>query len=161
MTTLPVRHPAEVLQIDPEGLHIANSYLVHQTLEKTAQELGLDSSLVASHLSRPEIKSYINTVFRDMGFNNRFKIRQALDCVISRKFQELQESDTGSSKDIAELLALSHKMSMEELDREIALEKIRSSSIRSQVNVQINEGIQGGNYANLLQRLLSDNNKPT
>lgn len=161
MNTLPATHPAEVLQIDPEGLEIANSYLVNQTLEKTSQALNLSVELVAHHLARPEIKSYISTVFRDMGFNNRFKIRKAMDALISRKFQELQESDTGSSKDIAELLMLSHKMSMEELDREIALEKIRSSNIKSQVNVQINEGLAGGNYATLLQRLLSDNNKQT
>lgn len=80
-------------------------------------------------------------------------MRRAMDTLISKKFQELDEAGVGSSKDIADLLALSHKMTMEQLDREIALEKVRGSNIKSQVNVQINDQ-SGSNYGTLLDKLL-------
>jgi uncharacterized pyridoxal phosphate-containing UPF0001 family protein len=81
-----------------------------------------------------------------------------MDAVLKRKFQEMEEADVGSNKDIAELLALSHKMSMELLDREIQLEKLRSERAgpKSQVNVQINEGGDGTKYGALISRLLGD-----
>jgi hypothetical protein len=44
---------------------------------------------------------------------------------------------------------------METLDKELQLEKLRGSSIKSQVNVQINEG-GGSNYGNLIERLISN-----
>jgi hypothetical protein len=43
-------------------------------------------------------------------------------------------------------------MTIEQLDREIALEKVRASNIKSQVNVQINDS--GSNYGSLLDKLL-------
>jgi hypothetical protein len=157
MNHLPApHHPAEVLTIDPEGLEIANCYLVNQSLTKVSEELGVSTELIAQTLESPQIKAYISQVFFDVGFNNRFKMRRAMDVLISKKFQELEESGVGSSKDITELLALSHKMTMEQLDREIALEKIRSrgsATPRSQVNVQIND--HGSNYGNLLERLMN------
>ena len=151
---LPAQHPAEVLALDPEGLEVANCYLQTQNLQKTAEELGVSTELVASQLNRREVKVYIDGVFRDMGYNNRFKMRRAMDTLISKKFQELDEAGVGSSKDIADLLALSHKMTMEQLDREIQLEKVRSNNIKSQVNVQINDGGSASNYGSLLDKLL-------
>lgn len=157
MNTLPTTHPAEVLVISPEGLEVANTYLQTQSVEKAADDLGVSTETILAQLDRPEVKRYIDQVFLDTGFNNRFKMRKAMDALIARKFQELDEAGVGSSKDIADLLQLSHKMTMEELDRQIALEKLKTknSSIRSQVNVQINEGVQpGSNYGNLLERLM-------
>lgn len=151
---IPAQHPAEVIALDPEGLEVANCYLQTQSLTKTAEELGVSTELVASQLNRREVKTYIDGVFRDMGFNNRFKMRKAMDTLISKKFQELDEAGVGSSKDIADLLALSHKMTMEQLDREIQLEKVRGSNIKSQVNVQINDQGSGSNYGTLLDKLL-------
>jgi hypothetical protein len=155
---LPATHPAETLQIDPEGLEIANCYLQTQSLSKVAEDLGISTELVATQLNRREVKSYIDQVFKDVGFNNRFKMRKAMDMLISKKFQELDEAGVGSSKDIADLLALSHKMTMEQLDREIQLEKVRANNIKSQVNVQINDGgSSGSNYGSLLEKLLKSN----
>jgi hypothetical protein len=154
---LPAHHPAETLQIDPEGLEIANCYLQTQSLSKVAEDLGISTELVATQLNRREVKAYIDQVFKDVGFNNRFKMRKAMDMLISKKFQELDEAGVGSSKDIADLLALSHKMTMEQLDREIQLEKVRAANIKSQVNVQINDNGAGSNYGNLLEKLLKSN----
>jgi hypothetical protein len=80
-------------------------------------------------------------------------MRAAMDAILKKKFQEMEESETGSSKDIAELMALSHKMTMEEMSKQIELEKLRQTNIKSQVNVQINDG--GSKYENLIQRLIT------
>jgi len=149
--------PAEVVNISPEALEVSNCYLQLQDARQVADELGLPIEQVTDILGRREVKRYIDQVFFDTGYNNRFLMRRAMDALIKKKFSELDESDTGSSKDIAELLAMSHKMSMDLLDREIQLEKIRSGpgGPQKQVNVQINEGLDGSKYSQLVQRLVS------
>lgn len=152
--------PAEVIDISPEALEVANTYLQCQDLKQTADELGITLELATQLLSKREVKAYIDNVFMNVGFNNRFKMRDAMDAVIKKKFQELEDSETGSSKDIAELLALSHKMSMDELDKQIKLESLRQSNIKNQVNVQINDN-DGTKYSNLIQQLLGTVTTPT
>lgn len=150
--------PAEVVQIDPEGLEIANLYVTHGDPVKVAGELGVPLEEVVTTLRRREVKGYVDYLFQSTGFNNRIKLRKAMDLVLERKFQELDENGGGSTKDIADLLALSHKMTMEHLEKEIALEKLRLGGDhrgpKSQVNVQINENAGGTNYSNLLDRLM-------
>lgn len=148
--------PAEVLNIAPEALEIANCYLQCQDARAVAEELEMSVDVVSNYLARREVKAYINQVFFDMGFNNRFKMRRAMDAILAKKFSEMEEADTGSSKDIAELMALSHKMSIELLDREIQLEKLRTerSGPTNQVNVQINEGGDGTKYGALISKLM-------
>jgi hypothetical protein len=149
--------PAETLKISPEALEIANCYLQLQDARQVAHELSIDPELVTTTLARKEVRGYIDQVFFDTGYNNRFLMRQAMDAIIRQKFQELDEAGVGSSKDIAELLALSHKMSMDLLDREIQLEKIRQGNPgpQRQVNVQINEGGDGTKYGQLIHKLIS------
>lgn len=148
--------PAETVQISPEALEVANCYLQVQDARKVAEELDVDPKLVTDYLARREVKQYIDHVFMDTGYNNRFLMRKAMDALIRQKFQELEESGVGSSKDIAELLALSHKMSMDLLDREIQLAKAQQASgPQKQVNVQINEGLDGTKYSKLIQQLIS------
>ena len=155
MKNLPVTHPAEVLEISPEALEIANCYLVKQSAQGVADELSISTELVTNILARREVKAYIDQVFFDTGFNNRFRMRDAMDAIIQKKFQELDEADVGSSKDILEILALSHKMTMETLDRQIQLEKLKGSNLRTQTNIQINEG--GSNYHTLIEKLVRSN----
>jgi hypothetical protein len=148
--------PTDTLTIQPEYLEVANLYLQVQDTAEVADSLGIPQADVAQILRRPDVKSYINQVFFDVGFNNRFRLRKAMDALIQQKFQELEESQTGSGKDISELLALSHKMTMEQLQAEIQLEKIRSGGPKNQVNVQINETGDGTRYGQLIQQLLGD-----
>jgi hypothetical protein len=146
--------PAETVQIAPEALEVANCYLQLQDARRVADELDLPVSLVTEILARREVKSYIDHVFMDTGFNNKFEMRAAMDALIKKKFQEMHEADVGSTKDITELLALSHKMSMDLLDREIQLEKARQvNQPQKQVNVQIND--DGTKYSSLISRLIS------
>jgi DNA-binding CsgD family transcriptional regulator len=148
--------PAETVRISPEALEVANAYLQLNDARAVAQELDLDPETVTNLLARREVKTYIDSVFFDSGYNNRFLMRRAMDALIKQKFQELEESQTGSTKDIAELLQMSHKMSMDLLDREIQLEKARvATGPQKQVNVQINEGLDGSKYSQLVQKLIS------
>lgn len=148
--------PAETVQIAPESLEVANCYLQLNDPQKVAHELGLDTQTVNNILARREVKSYVDAVFFDSGYNNRFLMRRAMDALIKQKFQELEEAGSGSQKDISELLQQSHKMSMDLLDREIQLEKIRAGTgPHKQVNVQINEGLDGSKYSALVHKLIS------
>lgn len=121
--------------------------------------LGMPTDMISEILSRKEIRAYINNVFMDVGFNNKFKMRELMDGIIQKKLQEMDENDLGSGKDIMEILALSHKMSMDILDREIKLAEIQAKNgtggIKNQTNVQINAG-DGSNYGNLIERLLKN-----
>jgi hypothetical protein len=146
--------PAETINIAPEALEVANCYLQLQDAKRVANELDLQPDLVTEILKRREVRAYIDAVFMDTGFNNKFEMRAAMDALIKQKFQELHESQTGSTKDIAELLALSHKMSMDLLDREIQLEKLRAGTApQRQVNVQIND--DASKYSALISRLIT------
>lgn len=156
---LPTASPAQALVISPEALEIANTYLQCQNLNKTAQDLGLTPDMVSEILDRREVRAYIDNVFLDMGFNNRFLMREVMDTIIRKKLEELNEAEIGSSKDIMDILALSHKMTMDALDRQIQLEKIRNPQVKTQTNVQINElGGDGTKYGALLQKLIGVGN---
>lgn len=146
--------PAATVNLAPEALEVANCYLQLQDAKRVAGELDLAPDLVAEILRRREVRAYIDHVFMETGFNNRFEMRAAMDALIKQKFQELHESQTGSTKDIAELLQLSHKMSMDYMDREIQLEKLRQGTApHQQVNVQIND--DGSKYSSLISKLIS------
>lgn len=152
----PITAPAETLQLSPESLEVANCYLQLANIQQVASEMQLPVEYVTNILRRPEVRSYVNLIFADSGFNNRVTMRRAMDALLQQKFAELEQAQTGSNKDIADLLALSHKMSMDLLDREIALAKLQQGqdNIRNQVNVQINEGLGASKYASLINKLL-------
>ena len=156
----PITLPAESVRISPEHLQIADCYLHTQSSQSTASALELGTELVADVLQLPQVRSYIDQVFRDAGFNNRYKLRAALDAVIAKKFQDMELSETGSNKDIADLLALSHKFTMDQLQLELEFLKLqqREHNIKNQVNVQINDS-GGSNYQQLINRLLDADNK--
>ena len=157
MENTPQTHnPGEFIEISPEALTVANCYLQSQDIRQVAHELDLQPEIVTQYLNRREVKSYIDTVFMDLGFNNRIKMRRAMDALIQQKFQQMEEAGVGSNKDIADLLALSHKMAMEHLDKQIQLEKIKAGEVRHQTNIQINnEGLtDNSKYGQLIAKLL-------
>ena len=149
--------PALVTQIAPEALSVAEAYLKSMNIADTAGDLGISEQEVTTYLAKKEVKRYVDTVFMDVGYRNKFKLASALDGIIEQKLEELDESDMGSNKDIADLLALAHKMRMEELKAQTELVKAEHSQIKQQTNVQINETPFGsGNYGELMQKLLKE-----
>ena len=92
-----------------------------------------------------------------MGYRNKNNFASVLDEMIQSKLEEAQESGVYSSKDLADLLQMAHKMRMDEIKAQAELEKVSSSNIKNQTNVQINEGVPfgQGNYGKLMDKLLN------
>jgi len=148
----------EDAQISPEGLEIANTYLKTTSVSDTATELGIPEDQVSRYLGQREVKKYVDTVFLDVGYRNRFKLASALDDIIERKLEELDEADMTSNKDIADLLQMAHKMRMDEMKTQTDAAKAEQTSIKNQTNVQINDNSSfgEGNYGELMKKLLSE-----
>jgi vacuolar-type H+-ATPase subunit H len=146
----------EDAQISPEGLEIANTYLKTTSVSDTAAELGIPEDQVSRYLGQREVKKYVDTVFLDVGYRNRFKLASALDDIIERKLEELDEADMTSNKDIADLLQMAHKMRMDEMKTQTDAAKAEQTSIKNQTNVQINDNSSfgEGNYGELMKKLL-------
>lgn len=143
--------PAEGLNISPEGLEIANTYLEVQDINKTALKLGVEPEFITKMLARKEIKAYVDSIFFNLGYNNRYKLRGIMDKLINDKMKEMEEAGTTSKKDIVELLALSLKITQAETQRLIEENKLAESQIRTQTNIQINGA---DNYSSLIEKLL-------
>ena len=75
-------------KMSPEGLEIANSYLEHGSIPAVCADLGVQENEVSEMLNKREIKQYIDTVFLDTGYRNRFKISETLDMLIEKKLEE-------------------------------------------------------------------------
>ncbi len=148
----------ELTTISPEGLEIANSYLQFGNIRGVCDYLQVPEQQVVEVLNKREVKKYIDTVYLDMGYRNKNNIATVLDEMIASKLDEAQESGMYSSKDLADLLQMAHKMRMDEIKAQADLEKAQSSNIKNQTNVQINESIPfgHGNYGKLMEKLLKD-----
>ena len=122
------------------------------------QFLQVPEDRVVEALNKREVKKYIDTVYLDVGFRNKNNIAAALDEMIQSKLEEAQESGVYSSKDLADLLQMAHKMRMDEIKAQTEAEKASTSTIRTQNNVQINDGsvpFGQGNYGKLMDKLLN------
>lgn len=141
--------------ISPEGLELANAYLSFGSLKEAASSLAISPDKAAEILDRREVRSYIDQVYLDLGYRNRFRLGNLLDEIIEKKFEEAQESDMYTSKDLVDLIQLAHKMRMDELKAQQ-----QQTTIKNQTNVQINETPFGqGNYGKLMDKLLNGETK--
>ena len=150
----------ELTTISPEGLEVANSYLQFGNIRGVCDHLQVAENKVVEILNKREVKKYIDTVYLDMGYRNKNNIGTVLDEMIASKLEEAQETGVYSSKDLADLLQMAHKMRMDEIKAQADLAKAESSNIKNQTNVQINEGVPfgQGNYGKLMEKLLNGTN---
>jgi len=148
----------EDAHISPEGLEIANTYLKTTSVADTASSLGIPEDQVSRYLNQREVKKYVDTVFLDVGYRNRFKLASTLDTIIERKLEELDEADMTSNKDIADLLQMAHKIRMDEVKAQTDASKAEQTSVKNQTNVQINDNstFGEGNYGELMKKLLAE-----
>ena len=148
----------EITPISPEGLEVANCYLQYGNIRAVCDYLQVPENRVVELLNKREVKKYIDTVYLDVGFRNKNNIASALDEIIASKLEEAQESGVYSSKDLADLLQIAHKMRMDEIKAQADAEKASTTNIRTQNNVQINDGsvpFGQGNYGKLMEKLLN------
>ena len=140
-------------KMSPEGLEIANAYLEYGNIQETATALAVDENTISEWLGKREVKAYIDSVYLDTGYRNRFKIGNILDEVI----KEAEESEVFTNKDLVDLLQMAHKIRMDEMKAQAEMEKAKGSSIKTQNNVQINaDGFGQGNYGELMKKLLNN-----
>jgi hypothetical protein len=145
-------------KMSPEGLEIANSYLEHGSIPAVASKLRVSQSEVTEILNKREIKQYIDTVFLDTGYRNRFKLSETLDMLIEKKLEESEETQIYTNKDMADLIQMAHKMRMEEIKAQTEMEKAKAQTVKTQVNIQDNSGMPfgQGNYGELIKKLMKD-----
>ena len=148
----------ELTTISPEGLEVANSYLTFGNIRAVVEQLGVQENKVVELLNKREVKKYIDTVYLDMGYRNKNNIATLLDEMIESKLDEAKESGVYSNKDLADLLQMAHKMRMDEIKAQAELQKAEATSVKSQTNIQVNEGVPfgQGNYGKLMEKLLKD-----
>ena len=145
-------------RISPEGLEVANAYLELGNIQAVCIRLKLDEGECSEILAKREVKGYIDQVYLDTGYRNRFKLATALDDLIDRKMEEAEESEIYSNKDLADLLQMAHKMRMDEIKAQAELEKAKSQNVKNQINIQNNGDVPfgQGNYGELMKQLLKE-----
>ena len=145
-------------RISPEGLEIANAYLELGSIPAVCSRLQIDEAKASEYLAKREVKAYVDQVYLDTGYRNRFKLAEVLDTLIDAKMEEAEESEIYTSKDLADLVGMAHKIRMDELKAQTELEKAKAQTIKTQVNIQDNSQVPfgQGNYGELMKKLLKD-----
>lgn len=140
-------------QIQPEELAIADMYLRTGDISETAEALNIPRNEVVRTLNKRQVKEYVDTIFNDVGYLNRFKLADLWSKIIERKMEELDEAEIGSSRDIIEILDKATKFIE-------TMNKLQANRDKSgpgkQTNVQINEFGENGNYKALLSHLFKE-----
>ena len=149
----------DLTPISPEGLDVANCYLEYGDIESVSQAMQLPKFKVTQLLNKREVKKYIDTVYLDRGYRNRDRMGELLDTIIASKLEEAEESGIYTNKDLMDVLTVAHKMRMDEIKAQGEADK--HTNIKSQTNVQINEGLPygSGNYAELMKKLINGDSK--
>jgi len=145
----------EGVKLAPEVLVVVNNYLMTNDIGATSNQLRMPREKVIQYLNKREAKKYIDTVFLEQGYFNRGKIAQAMTDIIEKKLEELEEAEMSSTKDIADLLVMVHKMRMDEV--KVIQAENKATPVLNQTNVQNNIKAEfGQNYTNLLKNLTGD-----
>jgi hypothetical protein len=133
-------------KLSPEHLTFAQTYLSSLSLSETAKALQISDSDASELYNNKEVKRFIDTVFLQQGYLNRFKLVGLLNKIIDSKLTEAEETGIYSNKDLLDIIQTLHKISMDH-------EKINSDKSPSkQTNVQVNN--YGENLSSLLDRLV-------
>jgi len=144
----------ELIAVSPEGMEIANNYLQFGNIKAVSEMMQVPQHSVVEVLNTREVKKYLDTVYLDLGYRNRDNLASLMDTIIESKLEDAQESGMYSSKDLIEILQIAHKMRMDEI--KAMNDSTKTSTIKNQTNVQINEngGFGEGNYGKLMENLL-------
>lgn len=145
-------------QMSPEGMKVIEAYLeCGSDISQVGEYLNMPQEIVMSIYNRPEVRSYITTLFMESGFRNRDKFFGVMDTIIKKKLEDLEESELGSDADILEIMKVYHKMKMDEMAMQIKLEEAKSKRMPiNQTNIQNNFNLPGAdddNYMALMSRL--------
>lgn len=131
------------VQILPENLKVAEAYLKCQTIRDTALYLRISEEQVTDYLNKPDVKRFIDAVYLDQGYRNKFALGNLLDEIIQAKLEEARDIEHYTKYDLLDLLKFAHTLRVDE----------SKSKITHQTNVQMND-YGPGNYGKLMERLI-------
>lgn len=148
----PYSEDANPQAISPEGAKVANTYLSNGcSIFLTSRQLEMPTHEISVMLDQPLIRRYVNGVLKEAGITHMQKLAERMDALIEKKWEELEEAEMGSNKDIADLIALAHKMRQDMV--KFLQEDTKLSGPVTQKNTQVN--IYGeGAYGDLMKKLV-------
>lgn len=146
MTTA-LTHPDDTYKLNPEALDFVQTYLSCLNVSEAAETLGITKEEATKYLNQREVKRFMDTIFMEQGYMNRFKLSGILETVIQSKLEEAEETGVYTGKDLVDVLTLMHKIQMDhsKLAKEVAPV--------SQKNVQVNN-YGDGNLGSLIEQIV-------
>lgn len=145
MTTA-LTSPDANFRLNPEALEFVEVYLSNLNIEQTANELQISVERATDLLKQKEVQRFMDTIFLEQGYMNRFKLASILEKVVESKLEEAEESGVYTGKDLVEVLTLIHKIQMDHV------KVSRESAPGKQTNVQVNN--YGDNLGSLIDRIV-------
>lgn len=145
MTTA-IANPSETFRLNPEALEFVEVYLQNLDLDQTANSLGIPRETAVELIKQKEVQRFMDTIFMEQGYMNRFKLSGILEKVIESKLEEAEESGVYTGKDLIDVITLLHKMQMDHAKIQ------RDSAPAKQTNVQVNN--YGDNLGSLIDRIV-------
>lgn len=133
-------------KLSPEALDFTNVYLSTLDLEETAKQLGITTEHASSFIRKKEVKRFIDTVFLEQGYMNKFKLKSLLEKAIASKIEEAEETGIYTSKDLFDLIKLVHEIRKDEL------KTLEVQQPTNQTNVQVNS--YNDNLSSLIGKLV-------
>lgn len=117
----------ELITLD--DITIADAYLNCGDTRETAFNLGISVAELQAVLTRSEVTDYINIVYKEQTATSMNRMSSLMDDIINAK----RSDGIYTEKDLADLVALQHKMLMD--NRSMALKEQKANQI---TNTQIN-----------------------
>lgn len=152
--TTQITKPDEIFQLSPEALEFTQKYLETLDLDATAKYMQISRDQAAKFLRKKEVKKFIDSVFLEQGYMNRFKLVNLLETVIKSKLDEAEESGIYTNKDLIDVLKLMHEIRKDEI-KLLELQN-GTGTPGKQTNVQVNN--YGDNLSNLISSLMVPKN---
>ena len=141
--------PVAEYKLSPEALRVSEVYLSCLDITETAKELDITKEEVTSFLNKKEVKRFLDTIWMEQGYRNKYKLGDLLDTIVESKLEEAEETGLYTNKDLLDVIATIHKMRIEELKIMKDIEKIGS-----QTNIQVNDASASSNLGKLIQSLV-------
>ena len=140
------QNPTAEYKLSPEALKITETYLSCLDVKETAKTLEITMEEVSHFLNKKEVKRFLDTIWMEQGYRNRYKLGNLLDTIVESKLEEAEETGLYSNKDLLDVITTIHKMRIEEL-------KLMKEKIGNQTNVQINDASASSNLGKLIESL--------
>lgn len=135
---------SDEFKLAPELLEFTDVYLSTLDLRESCRQLGIPEEQGAEYLKKKEVKRFIDTVFEEQGYTNRFKIKDILEKAVLSKLEEAEETGIYTKYDLLDILKMLDGLRKDSV-------KESSTTPNKQTNVQVNS--YGSNLGDLLSKI--------